>query len=103
MIKIKKIILLSILLAILHGCGGIKEAGKVMRNEKIRTTDEFLVEKRDPLTLPPDYNSLPVPGSLKKTKEQNELNKILNIPKENITKKKSKTNIEQSIINKIGK
>ena len=44
-----------------------------------------------------------LPGSLKKTKEQNELNKILNIPKENITKKKSKTNIEQSIINKIGK
>ena len=27
-------------------CGGLGDAGKVLRNEKIRTTDEFLVERK---------------------------------------------------------
>ena len=29
---------------------------------KRTTTDEFLVKKKDPLTLPPKWDSLPVPG-----------------------------------------
>ena len=41
----KKINLLLIALLFLTSCGGLKEAGKVLRNEKIKTTDEFLVKK----------------------------------------------------------
>ena len=40
----KKIIHL-ILILILSSCGGLDEAGKVLRNEKIKTNDEFLVKK----------------------------------------------------------
>ena len=40
------------------------EAKKVLSNEKIKTTDEFLVKKRDPLVLPPNYKDLPKPGTL---------------------------------------
>ena len=36
--------------------------------KKLKTTDEFLVKKKDPLVLPPDYNKIPEPGSLKKKK-----------------------------------
>ena len=39
------------------------DASKVLRNEKIKTTDEFLVKKREPLVLPPDYRTIPEPGS----------------------------------------
>ena len=39
---------------ILSACGGLKDAGKVLRNEKIRTTDEFLIKKRNPLV--PEYS-----------------------------------------------
>ena len=60
--------LLLIVLVLLVSCGGLKEAGQVLRNEKIKTTDEFLV-KKEPLVLPPDYNKIPEPGSLSKNKE----------------------------------
>ena len=53
---------LFILLFLLSNCGGLSDAGKVLRNEKIRTTDDFLV-KKDPLVLPPDYRKIPQPGN----------------------------------------
>ena len=39
----KKLIFLLILIT---GCNTFKDVGKVMRNEKTTTTDEFLVKKR---------------------------------------------------------
>ena len=45
----KKINLITLLLSsifILNGCSSFSEAGKVLRNEKVRTTDEFLIKKR---------------------------------------------------------
>ena len=39
--------LLLIVLVLLVSCGGLKEAGQVLRNEKIKTTDEFLVKKKN--------------------------------------------------------
>ena len=89
----------------LYSCGAMSEAGKVLRNEKIKTTDEFLVKKRQPLVLPPDYDVLPTPGTLKKKVEtRNDINKILKIPNQsNTPKKTNSTSVEQSILNKIGK
>jgi hypothetical protein len=87
----------------LVSCGSLKEATKVLRNEKIKTTDEFLVKKRQPLVLPPDYDTLPTPGTLKGKTDNNNINKILKIPDQPDTSKSSSTSIEQSIINKIGK
>ena len=34
---------------------------------KKSSSDEFLVEKKSPLVMPPDYNNLPVPGQKKET------------------------------------
>jgi hypothetical protein len=100
----KKINLLLLLSIFLVSCGGLSDAGKVLRNEKIRTTDEFLVEKKDPLVLPPDFDKLPEPGSLLK-KEKNDEDKIKAILKgpktKNIENKKS--TVEKSIIDKIRK
>ena len=55
--KNTKILLISFFLFI--SCGGLKEASSVLRNEKIKTTDEFLVKKRNPLVLPPNYEKIP--------------------------------------------
>jgi hypothetical protein len=91
----------------LSSCGSFSEVGKVMRNEKTNTTDEFLVKKKDPLTLPPKYSDLPRPGTIKKKKEnENEAKKIeeiFKIKKEKTSNKKINQNIEESILNKIGK
>ena len=59
----------------LVSCGGLQEAGKVLRNEKIKTTDEFLVKKRNPLVLPPNYEEIPEPGSIsRKENEKDQIN-----------------------------
>ena len=99
----KNIKLLLISLFFLNSCGGLKEAGKVLRNEKIRTTDEFLIKKQEPLVLPPDYNKIPQPDSLS-TKKKKKKKRIRNILEDNnISKKtqKSTTSTEQSIIDRI--
>ena len=41
----------------------------VLKNEKITNTDEFLVKKRDPLVLPPEFETLPKPNSVKNSKK----------------------------------
>tara|TARA_B100001093_G_scaffold323615_1_gene308788 strand:- start:1559 stop:1864 length:306 start_codon:yes stop_codon:yes gene_type:complete len=100
----KKIIYIHILFLLLTACGGMKEAGKVLRNEKIKTTDEFLVKKNNPLVLPPDYNNMPEPGSISKKKENDEekIKKILQAPKETNTVSQPSTT-EESILNRIRK
>lgn len=100
----KKITLVALALFILNSCGGFKEAGKVLRNEKTRTTDEFFVKKKQPLALPPDYDKIPEPGSLeeKKIDNQEKLKKILKAPSKNINNNNT-SSIEKSIVDKIKK
>ena len=102
--KIYKILFYVFFAIIFHSCGTMSDAGKVLRNEKIRTTDEFLVKKREPLSLPPDYDALPEPGSREISKEARDknINEILKIP-EQTSSKKSSSSVEQSIINEIRK
>ena len=48
-LKIKKMkIKFFLLFLLLVSCGSLNEAGKALRNEKTKTTDEFLIEKEDP-------------------------------------------------------
>jgi hypothetical protein len=98
----KKITLVALTLLILNSCGGFKEAGKVLRNEKTKTTDEFFVKKKQPLVLPPYYNKIPEPGTLKEKKidDQEKLKKILKAPSKNINNNNS-SSIEKSIVDKI--
>ena len=98
-----KITLIFIIIFLLNSCGGFKEAGKVLRNEKIRTTDEFLVKKKDPLELPPNYNELPEPGSIKGETEKNEkIKKLLKTDENKSNKNEEKeSSLEKTILNQI--
>ena len=101
----KNILFFLIISFLLASCGGLKDAGKVLRNEKIKNTDEFLVEKRNPLVLPPNFEEIPKPGSVLKNEENedNKIKQILKVPNiENSSKNKSST-IEESILNRIRK
>ena len=91
---------------LLVSCGTLGEAGKVMRNEKTKTTDEFLVKKRNPLVLPPDYENVPEPGSISTKSENSEeesIKKILKAPKTEDASKKKPSSIEETIIDRIRK
>ena len=100
----RKINLFIILSFILVSCGSFKEAGKMLRNEKTKTTDEFLVEKKQPLVLPPNYEEIPAPGSIKEKqlKDEDKIKKLLKAPQEEIIKNKS-SSVEDSILKKIRK
>ena len=47
----------------LESCGTWDQVKKGLTGEKTSSTDEFLVEKKDPLIKPPNFEELPVPGS----------------------------------------
>ena len=98
----KKIIYIHILFLLLTACGGMKEAGKVLRNEKIKTTDEFLVKKNDPLTVPPNLEKLPEPRT-KESISTKDLGLENILEKEVKIKKSQDSRLEKMILNEIKK
>ena len=100
----KTFVYIIFIFVLLASCSGFKEAGKVLRNEKIKTTDEFLVKNKNPLILPPNYEEIPKPGSIKKDKSESEkIKKILKVPKSDKISKSKSSSIEKSILDKINK
>ena len=86
-------------------CGTVKDAGKVLRNEKIKTTDEFLVKKRNPLVLPPDFEKIPEPNSVLEKKEDGKQNiqQILKAPKSESKSINKSSSVEESVLKRIRK
>ena len=80
--KINKFALLTFfgLLFLLSSCQSAREG---LAGGKKNNTDEFLVQKKNPLVLPPDYNDLPLPKDYKIKDDQsganidNEIKKLL--------------------------
>ena len=88
---------------ILSSCGTIRDG---FTNQKKNNSDEFLVEKKSPLVMPPDYNELPIPSEEKVEKETNDIKSLISKSKqdeivENSDKKKS--SFEGLILRKIKK
>ena len=82
-------------------CSSLKEG---FVNQKKNNSDEFLVEKKSPLVMPPDYNELPIPNEKNTNKESNEIKSLISKSKngeieENFDKKSS--SFEESILEKI--
>ena len=94
------LILSSILLS---SCGSIQRA---LDPQNKNTSDEFLVEKKSPLSMPPSFEELPVPSDQKLT-EENQTNNIKslindkNISDEKLKNVESDKDFEQSILDKI--
>lgn len=101
----KVILFIGFLIFIVTSCASMKEAGQVLRNEKVKTTDEFLVKKKQPLILPPDYDKIPEPGSSNKTQnnDKNKIRKILKQSEADQADMSKSGSVEKSIIEKIRK
>ena len=56
----KKLIYLYLITLFLSSCGSV---GDILTNTKKQGGDEFLVEKKQPLTLPPNFDEIPKPMS----------------------------------------
>ena len=96
-------ILLILCSILLSSCGSIQKA---LDPQNKNTSDEFLVEKKSPLSMPPSFEELPVPSNQKIT-EENKTNNIKSlITKKNSNNEKSANvdtdkDLEQSILDKI--
>ena len=102
-----KIIILSNLFLFLLSCGTVKEG---FSNQKKNNSDEFLVEKKAPLVMPPNYNELPTPKNGQQNKIDNDSSNTIKSFLQNddnlqtsTLEKDSNSNFEQSIIEKIRK
>ena len=102
--KYFKLLIFFQLILFLYSCSTVKEG---FTNQKKSSSDEFLVEKKSPLVMPPDYNDLPVPDQNKEKVETNQ-NKIKDLVTknenengENNNSKDGNLDIEQSILKKI--
>ena len=56
-----KIINILIIIFFVTSCQSLKTAKKTLTGEKEFSSDEFMVKKKNPLILPPDYENLPTP------------------------------------------
>ena len=66
----KKFVLVFLIFSFLTGCGSVSEGFKL---KKGNTGDEFLVEKKNPLVLPPNFDELPVPGKTQSSTDNKEV------------------------------
>ena len=92
------------LILLMSSCGTIKEGFK---NQKKDSSDEFLVQKKSPLVMPPDYDQLPLPGTINNkdnlTDKENIKDIISKTPKEKnkSTIEDDNESLERSILKKI--
>ena len=100
----KNFLYLLIIFFILSACQSAKDA---LTLKKKPSSDEFLVEKKSPLVLPPNYGDLPKPDE-KNINEQTNKNEQIEITlgddklKMDVPIKNSEpTSLEQSVLKKI--
>ena len=103
----KYLITLLSLLIILSSCQTIKDG--LVGKKRAKSSDEFLVKKKNPLVLPPDFEKMPLPKPLEEkiimTDDDNEILDLLKIGKgkeqSQSSGNDSNRSLEESILKKI--
>ena len=105
--KTNPLIASFLILLFLNSCGTVAEG---LGGSKKKGNEEFLVEKKSPLVLPPSFGELPEPGKepeeniISEKKDTSDIEDIINQSSSASISEKSddtKNSIEQSIIKKI--
>ena len=80
--------------------GCVKDA---FSNQKKNSSDEFLVEKKSPLVMPPEFNELPIPNQNENTnqKKENNIKSLISDNNGNNNQEASNSDLEGSILSKI--
>ena len=100
-----KIFFLIILLFIITSCQNLKDA---LQGKKFENSDEFLVIKKNPLILPPNFNDLPTPKDVADNTQieiiEDEIEDLLSSIKDNneeIVESSSPSKTESFVLEKI--
>jgi len=93
-----------IVLFLLCSCQNVKDA---LSGKKYENSDEFLVIKKNPLVLPPNFNDLPTPKDVAKSTQietiENEIEDLLSSIKddEEVSESSSSSTTESFVLEKI--
>ena len=98
--KFNLLFILGIALIILSGCNTVK---KGFQNPKKNSSDEFLVEKKSPLVMPPEFNELPIPNQNDENlqKQENNIKILITDNNGSADQEVSDSDLEGSILSKI--
>ena len=99
--NLKIFIFLNLAILLLTSCGTVK---KGFQNPKKNNSDEFLVEKKSPLVMPPDFDELPIPkkNDNKLEIEKNTIKELMTEnPSDNSNNTSENKDLEVSILDKI--
>jgi len=105
MLKKKIIFYLSIFLLV-ASCGSWDSVKRGLTGAKKESADEFLVKKKDPLTLPPDFENLPSPEDAEIKEEAASFEKKLQTSSQSTTGEddfSGSSSAEESILKQIRK
>ena len=99
-----KFFFLIILLFTITSCQNVKDA---LQGKKYENSDEFLVIKKNPLILPPNFNDLPTPKDVSDTSQieniEDEIEDLLSSIKddEEVLESSSSSDTESFVLEKI--
>ena len=65
----KNTLFIILILSALSACNSVKDG---LTGKKQTNSDEFLVKKKNPLSLPPDFENLPEPTTSNKNDDKND-------------------------------
>ena len=106
--KFKKVIIIILSLVFLHSCAGVGDA--LQGKKRSENSDEFLVEKKMPLKMPPSFNELPEPKENKISQNNDDetedeikslITKTDNQEENQIEKKELNKNLKETLLEKI--
>ena len=87
----------------MSSCQGLKDG--LEGNKKSKSSEEFLINKKSPLVMPPDYSKLPLPENNSNQNEKVQDFDLKKVLEKNSNNQKSKTqtnkSFQKSIIEKI--
>ena len=101
----KKITFLFLIIFLCNSCADtFSSVKRGLTGEKSKSTDEFLVQKKDPLILPPNYEDLPLPsGEQAEEEEVFSFEKTLNKTSTTESESSTASTTEESILQQIRK
>ena len=94
------IFLLIVIFIFFQSCNTISQGFKSPKQNK---SDEFLVEKKSPLKLPPDYDQLPTPleTNNEEIEKESSIEKMIKDNKNETKKSNSNSTLEELVLDKI--
>ena len=105
--NLKIAFLLIILCIFSYGCQSVSDGLTLKKKD---SSKQFLIEKKQPLVMPPDFDEMPTPGNINAKEQQTnksdkntDLEKLIESAKNSDTSSKKDNGLSQEIKKKINK